>query len=113
MRGLELILLLLAICAVLRLIADRIAVPYLSLLVVMGVVLALVPGLPRVDLPPDILFVIFVPPLLYWGAASFPLRDLRRESGAIARLAVLLVLVTTAAVAAIIHELNSSFTWAA
>src|SRR6478752_6641027 len=113
MTGLELVLLLLAVSAGLRLIAERVAIPYAAILVVGGLLLALIPGLPRVTLPPDVLFLVFVPPLLYWGAASFALRDFRRESGPIVRLAVLLVIVSTAAVAVTARALHPSFTWAA
>ena len=113
MAALELILLLLAVSAGLRLVAERLAVPYAAVLVVGGLLLALVPGLPRVTLPPDVLFLIFIPPLLYSGAIAYPLRDFRREFGPILRLSVVMVLVSTAAVAAVAHALHPSFTWAA
>ena len=113
MAGLELVLILLAVSAGLRLVAERLTVPYAAVLVVGGLLLAFIPGLPRVTLPPDILFLVFVPPLLYAGAISFPLRDFRRELGAILRLSVIMVLVSTAAVAVVAHQLFPSFTWAA
>jgi CPA1 family monovalent cation:H+ antiporter len=113
MAGLELVLILLAVSAGLRLVAERLTVPYAAVLVVGGLLLAFIPGLPRVTLPPDILFLVFVPPLLYAGAISFPLRDFRRELGPILRLSVIMVLVSTAAVAVVAHRLFPSFTWAA
>jgi CPA1 family monovalent cation:H+ antiporter len=113
MAGLELVLLLLAVSAGLRIVADRLALPYAAILVVGGLVLAFLPNLPRVELAPDVLFLIFVPPLLYWGAASFPLRDFRRELGPILRLAVVMVLVSTLVVGALAHALDPAFTWAA
>jgi CPA1 family monovalent cation:H+ antiporter len=113
MGGLELVLLLLAASAGLRVLADRLGLPYSALLVVGGLIIALMPNLPRVELAPDVLFLIFVPPLLYWGAVSFPLRDFRRELGPILRLAVIMVLVSTTAVAALAHAMDPAFTWAA
>jgi Na+/H+ antiporter len=113
LAGLELILLLLAVSAVLRLVAERLTIPYAAVLVVGGLLLALVPGLPRVELPPEVLFLVFIPPLLYAGAIAFPLRDFRREIGPIVRLSVVMVLVSTAAVAVVAHALHPSFTWAA
>ena len=113
MGGLELVLLLLAVSAGVRILANRLALPYAALLVVGGLLLAFIPNLPRVELAPDVLFLIFVPPLLYWGAVSFPLRDLRRELGPILRLAILMVLVSTAAVAVLAHYMDAAFTWAA
>ena len=113
MTGLELILLLLAVSAGLRILADRLAIPYSALLVVGGLLLAFVPNLPPVDVSPDVLFLVFVPPLLYWGAASFPLRDFRREIGPILRLAVVMVLVSIVVVAIVAHAIDPQFTWAA
>jgi CPA1 family monovalent cation:H+ antiporter len=113
MAGLELVLLLLAVSAGLRIVAERLAIPYSALLVVGGLVLAFTPNLPRVELAPDVLFLIFVPPLLYWGAVSFPLRDFWHEIGPILRLAVLMVLVSTAAVAVTAHAIDPAFTWPA
>ena len=113
MAGLELVLLLLVVSAGLRLVAERMSVPYAAVLVVGGLIVALIPGLPRVTLDPDVLFLIFVPPLLYGGAITFPFRDFHRELGPIVRLSVVMVLVSTAAVAYVAHWLHPSFTWAA
>ena len=113
MAALELILLLLAVSAGLRLVAERLAIPYAAVLVVGGLILAFVPGLPQVTLPPDVLFLVFIPPLLYAGSITFPLRDIRRQIGPIVRLSVVMVLVSTAAVAVVAHALHPSFTWAA
>ncbi len=113
MAALELILLLLAVSAGLRLVAERLAIPYAAVLVVGGLILAFVPGLPQVTLPPDVLFLVFIPPLLYAGSITFPLRDIRRQVGPIVRLSVVMVLVSTAAVAVVAHALHPSFTWAA
>jgi monovalent cation/hydrogen antiporter len=113
MAALELVLLLLAVSAALRMLAERLAVPYAVLLVIGGLLLALVPGLPHPELPPEVLFLIFVPPLIYSGAVSFPWRDFRRELGPILRLAVLMPVVSIAAVAVLAHAMDPAFTWAA
>jgi len=113
MAGLELVLICLAVSAGLRVAAERVNIPYPTVLVVGGLILALIPGLPDVSLPPDVLFLIFIPPLLYAGAIQFPLRELRQQAGPILRLSVVMVLVTTLAVAAVAHALHPSFTWAA
>jgi CPA1 family monovalent cation:H+ antiporter len=113
MSGVELVLVLLAVSAGLRILAERWRIPYATLLVLGGLALAAVPQLPAISLTPDTLFLIFVPPLLYWGAAAFPLRDLRRSSGPILRLAVLMVLVSASAVAVVIHAIDPAFTWPA
>jgi len=113
LAGLELVLLLLAVSAGLRLLAERLTIPYPAVLVVGGLIVALIPELPRVTLDPDVLFLIFIPPLLYGGAINFPFRDFRREFGPIVRLSVVMVLVSTAAIAWVAHFLHPAFTWGA
>jgi monovalent cation/hydrogen antiporter len=113
MAGLQLILLCLAVSAALRMVAERLNIPYAAILVVGGLLLALLPGLPEVSIPPDVLFLVFIPPLLYAGAITFPLRDLKRQLGPIFRLSVVMVVVSTAAVAVVAHALHPAFTWAA
>ena len=113
MSGIELVLLLLAVSAALRIVARRLGVPHPVLLAIGGLLIALVPGLPRVEIEPDALFLIFVPPLLYWGARQLSFRDFRHELGPILRLAIIMVFVTTAAVAVVARALDPEFTWAA
>jgi CPA1 family monovalent cation:H+ antiporter len=113
LAGLELVLICLGVSAGLRVAAERLNVPYPTVLVVGGLALALIPGLPDVNLPPDVLFLIFIPPLLYAGAIQFPLRELQHQAGPILRLSVVMVLVSTVAVAAVAHALHPGFTWAA
>jgi CPA1 family monovalent cation:H+ antiporter len=113
MHGLELVLLMLAASTALRVLAERWRFPYATLLVLGGLALAAIPNVPRVALQPEVLFLVFVPPLLYWAAASFPLRDLQRSSGPILRLAILLVVFSTVVVALVIHTIDPVFTWAA
>jgi CPA1 family monovalent cation:H+ antiporter len=113
MRGIELIVVLLAVSAALRLLARSLGVPHPILLVLAGIGLALIPQLPRIDVAPDALFLLFVPPLLYWGSLTTSLRDLRRQSAPIARYGTLVVLLTTAVVAVVAHWLTQEFTWAA
>jgi CPA1 family monovalent cation:H+ antiporter len=113
MSGIELVFFLLAVSAVLRIVARRLGVPHPVLLAIGGLLIALVPGLPRVEIEPDALFLIFVPPLLYWGARQLSLRDFRYELGPILRLAIIMVLVTAASVAVVARALDPEFTWAA
>jgi Na+/H+ antiporter len=112
MAGLSLVLILLAASVGLRIAAERLFIPYAAALVVGGLALAFVPSLPDIQVPPDVLFLVFVPPLLYAGAAGFPLRDLKRQLGPIARLSIGMVLVSMLAVAAIAHAIDPTFTWA-
>jgi monovalent cation/hydrogen antiporter len=81
--------------AALATLADRIKIPYPILLVLGGLVLGFVPGLPRVELKPDVVFLLFLPPLLYVSAIFTSWRDFRANLRPISLLAVGLVLMTT------------------
>src|SRR5918912_2130370 len=111
--SLELVLILLAASAALQAAARRWHLPHPVLLVLVGAALALVPGLPHVQLDPGVVFLVFVPPLLYWTAFTTSLREFKRELWPIVRLGVLLVLVTICAVAWTAHALTPEFTWPA
>ena len=71
----------LIVIAVLFEIARRLGLPYPALFVLGGVALGLVPGLPHITLEPDLVLLVFLPPLLFAAAFETPLRDLRRTSG--------------------------------
>jgi len=113
MEALELVLVLLAVAAALALLAERLAVPTPVLMVLGGTILATVPGLPRLSLNPDVVFLVFVPPLLYWTAVNTSWRDFRVQIRSIALLSVGLVLATMAAVAFAAHALAPELTWPA
>ncbi|MDO9267994.1 MAG: Na+/H+ antiporter [Methylobacter sp.] len=105
------ILLLIAVLA-LTTVARKLAIPYPILLVVGGLVLSFIPGLPTVHLDPDLIFLVFLPPLL-WAAAYFTSwRDFRANARPITLLAVGLVLATTAAVASVAYAVLPGLGWA-
>jgi monovalent cation/hydrogen antiporter len=110
---LELILVLLAAAVALQVLAQRFGIPQPVLLVLGGAVLALVPGLPRPTPDPDLIFLIFVPPLLYFASTRAPLRELSQQFWSIFHLSVPLVLITMVAVAVTAHAINPEFTWPA
>ena len=112
MSQLEIILGLLVAVAVLATLAARLRIPYPILLVVGGSLLGFVPGLPRVELDPELVFLLFLPPLLYVSALFTSWRDFRANFRAITLLAVGLVLMTTVVVAAVVH-LVIGLPWAA
>jgi Na+/H+ antiporter len=108
-----LLLALMVAVAGLSVLARVVRVPYPILLVLGGLVLGFVPGMPAVELPPELVLVAFLPPLLYWAGFFSSPRDLRADARAISLLAVGLVLVTTVAVAAITHAMVDGMTWPA
>jgi monovalent cation/hydrogen antiporter len=64
----EFLMLLLLAVALLAQLAGRVQIPYPVFLVCGGLAIALIPGTPRIDLHPDIVFLVFLPPLLYAAA---------------------------------------------
>lgn len=112
LHQLEIIILLLAVVLALTTIAQKLSIPYPIFLVLGGLVLGLVPGLPTVTLHPDLVFLVFLPPIL-WAAAYFTsLREFRQNLRPISLLAVGLVLATTAGVAVVAHAWLPGIGWA-
>jgi monovalent cation/hydrogen antiporter len=103
LHQLEIILGLLVAVAALATLATRLKVPYPILLILGGAVLGFVPQLPRVELDPELVFLLFLPPLLYVSALFTSWRDFRANVRPITLLAVGLVLATTFVVAAVVH----------
>jgi monovalent cation/hydrogen antiporter len=87
-------------------------IPYPILFVLGGLALGFFPGLPDIELEPELVFVAFLPPLLYSAAYFTSLRELRSNIAAISSLAVGLVLFTMIAVAVVAHELIDGMPWA-
>jgi monovalent cation/hydrogen antiporter len=109
----ELILLaVLATIAALVALAPLIRVPYPILLVLGGLVLGFIPGIPEVRLPPEVVLVGVLPPLLYAAAFFTGLRELRAKIKQISLLAVGLVVATMVGVAMVAHAVTS-LTWPA
>src|ERR671914_2064565 len=93
--------------------ARQVRVPYLIMLVLGGVLLGFIPGLPQVPLDPSLILSIVLLPVLYQAALFTSWRDFRRHLRAISSLAIGLVLVTTLAVAVTVHFLIPTLPWAA
>ncbi|HYZ70561.1 MAG TPA: Na+/H+ antiporter [Thermoleophilaceae bacterium] len=97
------VLILLLAVAGLAALARVVRVPYPITLVLGGLALGFVPGVPRVQLEPDLVLLLFLPPLLYAAAFFSSLRDLRANVGSISLLSIGLVAATMAGVAAAGH----------
>lgn len=94
---------LLVAVAALAVVARLVRVPYPILLVIGGVAIGFVPAIPDIELDPDVVLLVFLPPLLYAAAFFSNLRELRANARPIGLLAIGLVVVTTLAVAAAAH----------
>ncbi|MGZ8782607.1 MAG: Na+/H+ antiporter [Gaiellaceae bacterium] len=99
--------------AAMLVLVPKLGIPYPILLVLGGLGLGFAPGLPAIDLPPDLVLVGVLPPLLYGAAFFTPLRDLRANVRPVGLLSVGLVLLTMVVVAVVAHEIVPDLPWAA
>jgi Na+/H+ antiporter len=109
----EFVVLLIPLAAGIQILSTWLKVPSPTLLVLGGLALALIPGLPHVTINPNVIFITFIPPLIYYGAITAPWRQFRLRAWPIVSLSVFLVLVTMTVVAIVAHALRPEFTWAA
>ena len=108
--GLVALGLILAVATMLA-VAPALRIPYPILLVLGGLVIGLVPGMPEFELQPELVFFGVLPPLLYGAAFFTSLRDLRTSARPIGLLAVGLVVVTTVGVAVVAHAFIDGLSW--
>jgi CPA1 family monovalent cation:H+ antiporter len=102
------VLALLFAVALIATVARRLRLPTPSLLALGGLLMALVPGLPRLQLDPDVVLLVFLPPLLFGAGWRISWHDFVRNISPIAILAVGLVLFTTVGVGVAAHALDPS-----
>src|SRR6266487_3345630 len=101
----SLLLGLLVAIVVLATLATRLRIPYAILLVLSGLLLGFVPGLPRIELDPELILVLFLPPLIYSSAWLTDGREFRANLRPILQLSLGLVLVTTIVIAVVAHTM--------
>src|ERR1700691_640239 len=106
----QILVLLLIVIAAVALAAARLRIPPAILLVITGVILALIPGLPTVKLAPEFVLLLVLPPLIYSSAVAMSWKEFRFNLRPISLLAIGCVLFTTVAAAAATHWLLG-FSW--
>ncbi len=107
------VLILLAGVTALSVLARRLGLPYPAVMVVGGLAVAFIPGLPRVQLSPDVFFTLFLPPLLYASAWDASWRDFKQNLRPILLLAFGFVAFTTVSVGWLAHLAVPGMGWAA
>ena len=91
--------------------AQAVRIPYPILLVLGGLALGVVPAMPEIELPPDLVLVAVLPPLLYGAAFFTSLREFRANLKPIVLLAIGLVLLTMLLVAFVAHAVIPGISW--
>jgi monovalent cation/hydrogen antiporter len=112
MNNVELVFLLVLGAALLVRLADFGKIPAPIVLVVGGLAVAFLPGLPHVELDPDTIFLVFLPPLVYAAGWRTSPQELRAVMRPLALLAIGLVFVAAGAVAVVAHALVPELSWA-
>ncbi len=107
------VLVLLCLITLLSVLTRRWTIPYPTIMVLTGLAVALIPGLPEVRLTPEVVFLVFLPPLLYAAAWQTHWNEFRKNIRPISMLALGLVLVTTIVVAIVAKLLIPDLPWAA
>ncbi len=93
-------------------VAKRFMLPYPIVFVIGGVAIALIPGMPPIEVDPQWIFLIVLPPLLWSGGWSTDWREFRRNTRPILLLAIGLVVFTTATVALVARSIFPAMPWA-
>jgi len=92
-------------------IADKMKLPYPILLIVAGIGVGFIPAMPNVELNPEIVFLIFLPPLLYDAAFNISFQTFKTNINTIGTLAITLVFITTTGIAVAAHYMIPGITW--
>jgi CPA1 family monovalent cation:H+ antiporter len=111
MENYSVVIFILAIMIVLSALADKIKLPYPVLLIAAGIGIGFIPEIPYVELDPEVVFLIFLPPLLYDAAFNISFKDFRTHLNTIGTLAIGLVFITTTAIAVISHYIIPGMSW--
>ncbi|MBO9566133.1 MAG: Na+/H+ antiporter [Niastella sp.] len=111
MEGYSVVIIIMAIMIGLSAIADKIKLPYPILLIAAGIGIGFIPTMPEIKLNPEVVFLIFLPPLLYDAAFNISFKDFRTHINTISTLAIGLVFVTTLGIAAIAHYVIPGMSW--
>lgn len=111
MENYSLIIFILTVVVILSSWVDKLRIPYPVLLVGAGIIVGFIPGIPKIELEPEIVFLIFLPPMLYDGAFNISRQEFRTQWNTISTLAIALVFFTASGIAIFAHYCIPGFTW--
>nr|WP_276900249.1 Na+/H+ antiporter [Pedobacter kyonggii] len=111
MENYAIVIFILAVMIGLSAVADRIKIPYPILLIIAGIAVGFVPSLPPIDINPEIIFLIFLPPLLYDAAFNVSFKEFKTNINTIFTLAITLVFITAIGIAVVVHYMIPGMSW--
>ncbi|MDR2773680.1 MAG: cation:proton antiporter [Tannerella sp.] len=103
MEAYTVIIILLAVAVGLLPVAAGMKLPYPVLLPAAGIAIGFIPGIRTISINPEVVFLLFLPPMLYDAAYKIPFKEFRRNLPTISLLAFFLVFITTAGIAVAVH----------
>ncbi len=92
-------------------VADHIKIPYPVLLIIAGIAVGFIPALRPIDINPEIIFLIFLPPLLYDAAFNISFKEFKTNINTIATLSIGLVFITAIGIAVVAHYMIPGMSW--
>jgi CPA1 family monovalent cation:H+ antiporter len=111
MENYTIILFVLGVMVLLSALADKIKIASPIVLICTGIAIGFLPGMPGLAIDPRIIFLLFLPPLLYDAAFNIPFERFRANLSTISSLAIGLVFLTTAGIAVIVHYSIPGMSW--
>lgn len=111
MEQYSVVIFLLAISIALSVVASKVKIPYPILLLAAGIAVGFIPGLQRISITPEVVFLIFLPPMLYDAAFNISFKEFKANIPTISTLAVSLVFITTTGIAVVAHYFIPGMTW--
>lgn len=111
MENYSIIIFILIVMIGLSALADKIKLPYPVLLITAGIAVGFIPALPDIEINPEIIFLIFLPPLLYDAAFNISFTEFRTNINTIGTLSISLVFITASGIAVIAHYMVPGMTW--
>ncbi|MBN9284812.1 MULTISPECIES: Na+/H+ antiporter [Flavobacterium] len=111
MENYSVVIFIMAIMIALTAIADKIKLPYPILLITAGIGIGFIPSMPNIELSPKVVFLLFLPPLLYDAAFNISFKDFKTHINTIGTLSIGLVFLTTTGIAVTAHYLIDGMSW--
>jgi len=111
MENYAVVIFILALMIGLSSIADKIKIPYPILLIITGIAVGFIPSLRPIDINPEIIFLIFLPPLLYDAAFNISFQEFKTNINTIGTLAISLVFLTAIGIAVVAHYMIPGMSW--
>src|SRR6218665_3437189 len=111
MENYSIVIFIMAVMIGLSAIADKIKLPYPIILIVAGIAIGFIPSIPEIEINPEVIFLLFLPPLLYDAAFNISFKEFRSNINTISTLAISLVFLTASGIAVVAYFIIPGMTW--